>query len=163
VAEARGFADGFALRLRHHDVALHARNAPKEAVARSVFDAVETARVEALGSRGYAGIADNLDRSLAMKLRSDPIARARTRDEVPLATAVQLMVRERLTGKPVPDTAASAMAMVAPWIEDKAAPELDALALTIVSNASPASPTRLIMAQAPALCEPLPRHRPARG
>ncbi len=136
VAEARGFADGFALRLRHHDASLHARNAPKEAVARAVFDAVETARVEALGSRGYAGIADNLDSSLAMKLRSDPIARARTRDEVPLSTAVQLMVRERLTGKPIPEGAASAMAMVAPWIEEKAGAELDALALTIDDQAN---------------------------
>ncbi|MCC5725741.1 hypothetical protein LH483_28945, partial [Klebsiella pneumoniae] len=54
VAEARGFADGFALRLRLHDHALHARNAPADAVARAVFDAAETARVEALGSEGYA-------------------------------------------------------------------------------------------------------------
>ncbi len=136
VAEARGFADGFALRLKHHDVALHARNAPGDAVARSVFDAVETARIEALGSRGYAGIADNLDRSLAVKLRSDPIGRARTRDEVPLSTAVQLMVRERLTGKPVPDNVASALAMVSPWVEEKAGAELDALALTIDDQAN---------------------------
>ena len=52
VAEARGFADGFALKLRHHDAGLHARGAPVDPVARAVFDAVETARVEALGSRG---------------------------------------------------------------------------------------------------------------
>lgn len=136
VAEARGFADGFALRLRHHDIAVHARHAPKEAVARAVFDAVETARVEALGARGYAGIADNLDQSLAVRLRSDPIVRARNREEVPLATAVQLLVRERLTGKPVPEPAARAMAMVAPWIEEKAAAELDALAMTVDDQAS---------------------------
>ena len=49
VAEARGFADGFALRLKHHDSALHNRSAPHDAVARAVFDAVESARVEALG------------------------------------------------------------------------------------------------------------------
>src|SRR5436309_830024 len=96
VAEARGFADGFALRLKHHDAALHLRAAPHEAVARAVFDAVETARVEALGSRGYAGIADNLATALDVKLRADPITRARTREEVPLSTALALMVRERL-------------------------------------------------------------------
>ena len=77
VAEARGFADGFALRLRHHDGALHARGAPADAVARAVFDAVETARVEALGSRGYAGITDNLAHALDVRLRADPITRAR--------------------------------------------------------------------------------------
>src|SRR6187549_71575 len=110
VAEARGFADGFALRIKHHDNALHLRGAPGEAVARAVFDAVETARVEALGSRGYAGIADNLDHALDVRLRSDPIARARNRDEVPLSTALQLIVRERLTGREAPAAAAMGLA-----------------------------------------------------
>src|SRR3569623_438383 len=49
VAEARGAADSAALRLRHHDAKLHARVAPMDVDARSVFDALETARVEALG------------------------------------------------------------------------------------------------------------------
>lgn len=135
VAEARGFADGFALRLRLHDAKLHARGAPVEPVARAVHDAVETARIEALGARGFAGIADNLDASLAMRMRSDPIARARTRDEVPLSTAIQLMVRERLTGKPAPQTAAGGLALVSDWIEEKAGRELDALALSIDDQA----------------------------
>jgi cobaltochelatase CobT len=72
VAEARGFADGFALRMRHHDTALHLRGAPKEPVARAVFDAVETARIEALGSRGYAGIAANLEHSLTSEAAFGP-------------------------------------------------------------------------------------------
>ena len=135
VAEARGFADGFALRLRLHDAKLHARGAPVEPVARAVHDAVETARIEALGARGFAGIGDNLDASLAMRMRSDPIARARTRDEVPLSTAIQLMVRERLTGKPAPQTAAGGLALVSDWIEEKAGRELDALALSIDDQA----------------------------
>lgn len=135
VAEARGFADGFALRLRLHDAKLHARGAPAEPVARAVHDAVETARIEALGARGFAGIGDNLDASLAMRMRSDPIARARTRDEVPLSTAIQLMVRERLTGKPAPQTAAGGLALVSDWIEEKAGRELDALALSIDDQA----------------------------
>ncbi len=135
VAEARGFADGFALRLRLHDAKLHARGAPVEPVARAVHDAVETARIEALGARGFAGIADNLDASLAMRMRSDPIARARTRDEVPLSTAIQLMVRERLTGKPAPQTAAGGLSLVSDWIEEKAGRELDALALSIDDQA----------------------------
>ncbi|TGX55093.1 cobaltochelatase subunit CobT [Sphingomonas gei] len=131
VAEARGFSDGFALRMRHHDTALHLRIAPSEPVARAVFDAVEAARVEALGSRGYAGIADNLEHSLNVKLRSDPIARARNREEVPLSTALGLMVRERLTGREAPAGAAMGMALIRDWIEDRAAADLDALALTI--------------------------------
>ncbi|MFA6117867.1 MAG: cobaltochelatase subunit CobT [Sphingomonas sp.] len=131
VAEARGFADGFALRLRHHNAALHAKQAPAEAVARSVFDAVEGARVEALGARGYAGIAANLATALDLKLRADPITRARNRDEVPLSTALGLMVRERLTGAEAPAVTAPGMALVRDWIEEKAGKDLDALALAI--------------------------------
>ncbi|WP_298092338.1 cobaltochelatase subunit CobT [uncultured Sphingomonas sp.] len=129
VAEARGFADQFALKLRYHDTALHARGAPGEAVARAVYDAVEGARVEALGSRGYAGIADNLATALDMRLRSDPITRARSEAEVPLSTALALMVRERLTGLESPAAAAPALALVREWVDART--DLDALALAI--------------------------------
>ncbi|HEX8382065.1 MAG TPA: cobaltochelatase subunit CobT [Sphingomonas sp.] len=129
VAEARGFADGFALRLRHHDTALHQRGAPAEAVARAVFDAVETARIEALGARGYAGVSDNLGTALAMRLRSDPITRARTAAEVPLSTALQLLVREKLTGVAAPEAAEPGLAMVRDWVESKA--DLGALGLAL--------------------------------
>ena len=127
VAEARGLADGFALKMRYHDTALHARAAPGDAVARAVFDAVEQARIDAIGSAGYDGIADNLDRALDLRMRSDPITRARTRAEVPLSTAVQLMVRERLTGRMPPAAAIPAMALITDWIEERAGTQLDAL------------------------------------
>ncbi|KQO07886.1 cobaltochelatase subunit CobT [Sphingomonas sp. Leaf242] len=129
VAEARGFADGFALRLKHHDIALHSRAAPIEAVARAVFDSVENARVEALGGRGYLGISDNLNSALDVRLRADPITRARNRDEVPLSTALGLMVRERLTGQESPAIAAPGLALVREWIESKT--DLDALAYAL--------------------------------
>ena len=129
VAEARGFADSFALRLKHHDSAMHLRGAPQEAVARAVFDAVESARVEALGSRGYVGIADNLAHALDVKLRADPITRARTREEVPLSTALGLMVREALTGQQAPAAAAPGLALVREWVEEKA--DLSTLALAL--------------------------------
>jgi cobaltochelatase CobT len=129
VAEARGFADGFALRLRLHDTALHGRGAPADSVARAVFDAVETARVEALGSRGYAGITDNLASALDVRLRADPITRARTREEVPLATALGLLVREKLSGEASPVAAAAGLALVRGWVEEKT--DLEALSLAL--------------------------------
>ena len=129
VAEARGFADGFALRLKHHDTAMHLKGAPAEAVARAVFDAVETARIEALGSRGYAGIADNLAHSLDVRLRADPITRARTREEVPLSTALSLLVREKLTGVEAPAVAAPGLALVREWIDART--DLSALSLAL--------------------------------
>src|ERR1043165_3927532 len=61
VAEARGAADSVALKLRHHDARLHSRIAPMDAEARSVFDALELARVEALGARAMGGVRENLN------------------------------------------------------------------------------------------------------
>ena len=129
VAEARGFADAFALRLKHHDVGLHARAAPADAVARAVFDSVETARVEALGSRGYEGIAANLDSALEMRMRADPLTRARSRAEVPLPTALGLLAREALTGRESPAAAQPGLALVRDWVTERA--DLSALALAL--------------------------------
>ncbi len=136
VAEARGFADGFALRLRHHDAVAHSRRAPEQPVARAVFDAVETVRVEALGSRGMAGVRANLDYALDMRMRSDPITRAKAKDEVPLSTAVALMLRERLTGSPPPEETESGLALVRDWIEDAAGADMDALGLVLDDQAA---------------------------
>ena len=102
VAEARGFADGMALRLRHHDAAIHASGRPHDAIAGAVFDAIESTRVEAIGARAMAGVRANLSHSLEMRMRSDPIARAQAADEVPLSTAISLLLRERLTGDAPP-------------------------------------------------------------
>ena len=131
VALARGFADASALKLRHHAARVHASSAPGETVARAVFDAVEQARVEAIGSRSMAGVRANLNEALALRLKSDAIRRARSADEVPLSTALALKVRERLTGQAIPKDAAPGVAMVDQWIEDKAGADLDSLMLAI--------------------------------
>ncbi len=139
VAEARGFADGFALRLRHHDAAVHARLAPTPAIARAVFDAVETARVEALGSRSMAGVRANLGHALEMRMRSDPIARAKAKDEVPLSTAVALLLRERLTGEAPPANTESGLSLVRDWIEEAGGADMEALGLVLDDQAAFAS------------------------
>ena len=63
-AQLRGAADSVALRLRYHDDAVHSKRVPSGPLARAVFDAVEQARVEALGSRRMAGVAANLEAML---------------------------------------------------------------------------------------------------
>src|SRR5690606_16578894 len=60
IAITRGLGDSIALRLAAHDPEIHRQNAPQGKNARAVFDAVEQARVEALGSLRLAGMADNL-------------------------------------------------------------------------------------------------------
>ena len=132
--EARGYADSFALRLRHHDEALHGRHAPAEPMARACYDAVETVRYEALGSRDYVGMRDNLEASLLSRIGGDPISRAVRPDDVPVQTALALMLRERLTGQPVPEVAAAGVAMLREWIEARAGADFDALAGSIADQ-----------------------------
>ncbi|MBW8784555.1 MAG: cobaltochelatase subunit CobT, partial [Novosphingobium sp.] len=128
---ARGVADSFALRLRHHNDALHTRGAPIEPAARAGYDAVESVRYEALGARGYAGIRDNLNAALANRVAADPITRATSADEVPISTALGLLLREHLTGQPVPEPARAGVEMLRSWIEERAGADFDALALSL--------------------------------
>lgn len=131
VAEARGHADSMALRLRHHNAALHGRNAPSEALARACYDAVEQVRYEALGANAYAGMRGNLGAALSMRMASDPIARAAKPEDVPLPTALALLLREKLTGEASPASTDTGMAMVRSWIESKVGDDVEGLALSL--------------------------------
>ena len=146
VAEARGFADSFALKLKHHNAARHAALRPTEVIAGAAFDAVENARVEALGSRNMAGIAVNLGHALDLKMRTDPISRAQAADEVPISTALALIVRERLTGAAVPNAAAAGVDMLRGWIEENAGGDLDALGLALDDQTAFAALTQSMLA-----------------
>lgn len=129
--EARGFADSFALKLRHHNATLHGRHAPAEATARACYDAIETVRYEALGARAYSGMRANLDAAQQVRTLGDPITRATRPDEVPIATALGLMLREHLTGQPVPEAAREGVDLLRGWIEDRSGGDFDALALSL--------------------------------
>ncbi len=129
--QARGFADSFALKMRHHNAALHNRNAPVEPEARACYDAVEQVRYEALGSNNYTGMRRNLGSAQAMRLAADPITRASTRDDVPIQTALALLLREKLTGQPIPANAEAGVDMVREWIEEAVHEDFERLALSI--------------------------------
>ena len=126
--EARGFADSYALRLKHHNEALHRKHAPAEATARACFDAVEAVRYEALGANFYAGMRDNLGAALDMALASDAIIRAERAEQVPLQTALALILREKLTGQPIPHAARAGVELKRAFIEERAGDDIAALA-----------------------------------
>ena len=130
-AEARGFADSFSLKLRHHDAALHAKNAPSEPAGRACYDAVEMVRFEALGSNNFSGMRENLDAALMVRMGADPITQAIEPDDVPVQSALALLLREKLTGQAVPDAALKGVNMVRDWIDENAAEDFDRLALTL--------------------------------
>ncbi|WFL76528.1 cobaltochelatase subunit CobT [Altererythrobacter arenosus] len=135
VSEARGFADSFALRLRHHNEALHGRNAPPEPTARACYDAIERARYEALGSNNFSGIRANLESAVEMRTASDPITRAENQGEVPLQTALALIVREKLTGAAIPERARAGVELVRSYIEERVGDDFQLLANSLDDQA----------------------------
>ncbi len=104
-ARARGEADATALRMAHHDPISHARSRPQTEVGRQVYEAAERARIESIGARAMDGTADNLDAVLIDRCEKAGYARMEDRQEAPLAPAVEFLLRERLTGRALPEEA----------------------------------------------------------
>ena len=145
VARIRGMADGVALRLAHHDEAAHIRNTPFAPDARAAFEGVEQARLEAIGANAMAGVRDNLVAAYAYATDRKNLARFEGQTEAPLAEVLPLLVRERLTGDPVP---ASATALVERWrreVETKAGGDLNRLAEVLHDQAAFAKVARAIL------------------
>ncbi len=119
VSVIRGEADAIALRRRHHDDTLHAEKAPRAVAAHALFDAVEQARVEALGTRRMAGVAANLEAAHEEHARIRGYARVTEREQVPIAEAVGMLAREALTGATPPPSARHMVDLWRPYIESR--------------------------------------------
>jgi cobaltochelatase CobT len=128
VAITRGIGDSMALKRACHDSRIHTRLAPEGKQARAVFDAVEQARVEAIGARAMAGVADNLGAMLEDKYAKANLADVRERADAPLEEALSLMVREALTGRPAPKSGEKVVSLWRDWVREKAGDDLDSLA-----------------------------------
>ncbi|PZO01809.1 MAG: cobaltochelatase subunit CobT [Hyphomicrobiales bacterium] len=128
VAILRGHSDSMALRLACHDASVHRRAAPEGDAARAVFDAVEQARVECVGSRRMAGMAGNITAMLEDRYhRGGRYEEITDRADAPLEDALALMVRERLTGLKPPKAAEKLVDLWREQIEAKAGADLDRL------------------------------------
>ena len=126
-AIVRGHADSIALKLACHDPKVHRKLMPGNPQARSVFEAVEQARVEAIGSRRMAGVAKNLGAMLEDHFHRGKFDEITDRADAPLADALAMLVRERLTGLAPPAAAKKVVDLWRPILEDKIGPRLDQL------------------------------------
>ncbi|TPI36598.1 cobaltochelatase subunit CobT [Mesorhizobium sp. B3-1-9] len=127
IAITRGLGDSMALKRACHDQRVHNKLAPEGKLARSIFDAVEQARVEAIGSRAMQGVADNIGSMLEDKYAKANLVDVRDKADAPLEEAIALMVREKLTGRPVPKSGERLVDLWRPWVEEKASGDLDGL------------------------------------
>ena len=106
MAKLRGAADSVALRLRHHDDAVHAARSPGQREAKDVYDALEQARVETVGAAHMAGVAANIRARLSDECESEGYDRMTRKDQLPLPAALSLLARERMSGEATPAAAA---------------------------------------------------------
>jgi cobaltochelatase CobT len=120
IAVIRGHADAAALSVACHDPKLHDRLAPSGGEARAVFEAIEQARVEAIGAQRMQGVAANLAARIEQRYERSRFAEVAERSEAPLPDALGLLVREMLTGQMPPAKARAIVNLWRPWIEGRA-------------------------------------------
>ena len=120
IAVLRGWADSLALTAACHDEGVHRRLAPASGPARDVFEAMERARVEALGANRMRGMAENLAAKCEDEFGHGRFERVSDRNDAPIGSALALLVRERLTGRTPPESARAMVDLWRPHIEDRA-------------------------------------------
>ena len=102
MAKLRGSADALALRLRHHDDAVHQARMPGRREAKDAYDAIEQARVETIGARHMSGVSANLRAKLTEECEAEGYDRMTRKEQLPIAQALALLARERMSGEPPP-------------------------------------------------------------
>jgi cobaltochelatase CobT len=146
-AVARGSADAAALRLKHHDAAVHANRMPSSPAARAAFEALETARVEAIGAQEMAGVAANLGAVTDDRARRLGFDRVTTRDEAMLPEALRLLAREAITGQAPPPAAKVMVDAWRPYVTDHMPSNFHSLQGLLYDQDEYARETRRLLSQ----------------
>src|SRR6056297_1311358 len=134
VLQARGTADALALRHRYHDAATHARYTPAGEMARDLYEAMETARCEAIGARHMPGTAGNIDAKIGAEADRLGYGGITTPADAPLATAAGYLVRHLATGRDLPPAAQNVMNLWRDFIEQQAGGTLENLEKTLADQ-----------------------------
>ncbi|WP_371169659.1 cobaltochelatase subunit CobT [Aliiroseovarius sp. 2305UL8-7] len=124
---ARGTADAYAMKLRYHNEATHNKYAPASGMAREIYEAMETARCEAMGARDMPGTAGNIDAKIetdAVRAGYDQITAPA---DAPLPVAAGYLMRHLATGRDLPPAAGNVLNLWRDFIEGQAGDHLDNL------------------------------------
>jgi cobaltochelatase CobT len=146
IAITRGLADSFALRLSNHSDKVHSHYLPQGKNARAVFEAVEQARVEALGALAMPGMGQNLSAMLEDRYSRTVVNRSSSRRDTPLEEAVGLIVREKLTGAEPPPSVRAYVDLWRSFVDEKAGGRIATLGDALHDQAAFARLSRDIIA-----------------
>ena len=123
----RGQADLLALKIKNHDQLIHKKYLPSTPQAQKLYNAIEEARIEAVGAIDMPGCASNLNARNIASYRNSTLNNITQKDEAPIAEAISLIIREKLTGFAPPHNTRKFVDLWRPHINDKALNELDKL------------------------------------
>lgn len=124
---ARGTADALAMQRKYHDMNTHARYAPPGDMARSIYEAMEVARCEAMGARDMPGTAGNIDAKIESEARRAGYDQIKQSADAPLSVAAGYLIRHLATGRDLPPAAANVMDLWRGFIENQAGGTLEDL------------------------------------
>jgi cobaltochelatase CobT len=96
-------------------------------MARELYEAMETARCEALGARDMPGTAGNIDAKIGAEATRLNYGTISDRADAPLSTAAGYLIRHLATGRDMPPAAANVMDLWRGFIEEQASGTLDNL------------------------------------
>ncbi|WP_438955682.1 cobaltochelatase subunit CobT [Cognatiyoonia sp.] len=128
---ARGTADAFALRHKFHDAQTAAKYMPQGQMARDLFEAMETARIEAVGAQHMPGTAGNIDAKIENEAMRKGYDQVKQTSDAPLATAAGYLIRHLATGRDLPAGADNVMNLWRGFIEDSCGGTLENLEDTL--------------------------------
>jgi cobaltochelatase CobT len=142
---ARGTADALALRHKFHDASTFDRYVPQGQMARDIYDAMETARCEAVGARAMPGTHTNIDAKIENEALRQGFGDIREASQAPLATAAGYLVRHLATGRDLPPDAANVMNLWRDFIEGQTGGSLGTIEDILADQAEFAKFTRKII------------------
>ena len=128
---ARGTADALALRHKFHNSEIAARYVPNGQLAREIYDAMETARVEALGAKYMPGTASNIDAKIDNDCSRKGYEQITEMTQAPLPAAAGYLVRQLATGRTLPKGAENIVDLWRDYIEGQAGETLNTLGDTL--------------------------------
>ena len=117
---ARGTSDALALYHRYHNEKTHARYVPEGGIAQEIYEAMETARCEALGARNMPGTAGNIDAKIASETDRMGYRDIKERSEAPLSDAAGFLIRSLATGRELPEGAQNVLNLWRDFLETQA-------------------------------------------
>jgi cobaltochelatase CobT len=127
VLNARGTADRYAMRRKHHNEGTFNRYLPEGQLARDIYEAMEMARCEAKGAREMPGTSKNIDAVIETDARRKGYDQVTNAAEAPLSVAAGYIVRQLASGRDLPPGAEHLLSLWRGFIEDSAGETLEDL------------------------------------